>query len=390
MIDTIVLTLNQNIFKITDHDKFEPSTRGLYNNSYGLGSRGYLTCKQNPTSNELKNGIYKPRLTVTRRLNNRTYQIMMKIEFSVPKLIFNNNFDELEEKDFKSVLSTLQQKLKDMDVIVSIQLLANAQVSSIHYSKNIELLNGLIPFTILKEIQKVNITQRLDFNQSDFRNEGHSLKFRANSFEIAFYDKMKDLQKSKISEKRAIEKDNVIQIGMFDKLEVVRKERTLEILRIEVRLNQKQKIRQVLKKIGCETEPTFSNLFKKEIAQKVLLYYLNEIEDSYPKPLYSKLNSAKDFIAQFIIDNPKAKLKDTVEAYGFRQLLEEVGAREARQLLKRFSVSSWYRFIQEINGYNYTNKRVSVFDPMRVSIEEFKPLKTLEFTSKMLNNDKYD
>lgn len=390
MIDTIVLTPKQNMFTIIDHDRFEPSTKGLYDSSYGLGSRSYLTCKQNPTPGELKNGIYKPRLTITKRLYEGAYQTMMKVEFSAPKLIYKNNFDELEEGDFNSVVGVLQQKLKEMGVLVFNQLLVNAPVSAIHYSKNIELFNGLTPYTLLKEIQKANITQRLDFNQSDFRNEGQSLKYRTNSFEIAFYDKVKDLQKSKISEKRAIEKDNAIQMGLFDDIQQYRKQKPIEILRMEIRLNQRQKIRQILEKTNTEIEPTFQNLFKKDIAKRVLIHFLDEIEKQYPKTLYFSPKSNKDFIAQFIIDNPKAKLKDTVLALGFHRTLDEINSREVKELLKNYPTSSWYSFINKMNSYNYPKSNFSAFQIIRNSIEEFKPLKLLDFQDKMINNDKYD
>lgn len=390
MIDTIVLTLKQGMFTITDHDRFEPSTKGLYDGSYGFGGRSYITCKQNPTPAELKNGIYKPRLTVTKRLDNGLYQLVMKIEFSAPKLIFVNNFDELEESDFNLLVSILQQKLKGMGVLAFSQLLTTAPVSAIHYSKNITLTDGLTPYFLLKEIQKANITQRLDFNQTDFRNEGHSLKFRTNSFEIAFYDKLKDLQKAKISEKRAIEDDNIIQMGLFDSLEIIRKQKPFEILRMEIRLNQRQKIRQILRKIGAEVEPTFQNLFKREISQKVLLYHLDQIEGSYPKLLYFKPKSTKDFIAQFVIDNPKTKLKDSIMALGFYTALEEVNTREIRELLRKYPRSIWYRFIKQINSFNYPKNNLSAFEPIRRSVNEFMPLKLVDFQAEMLNNDKYN
>ena len=121
MIDTIVLTLNENSFRIVEHDKFSPSTEGLYCPSgyYRLGGRANLTCVQNPTSKELVAGIYKPRLTATKRFNkHRNFEITLKIEFSIPKLLFGNNFDELEDSNFPLVVSKLNQKLKDMGVLL--------------------------------------------------------------------------------------------------------------------------------------------------------------------------------------------------------------------------------------------------------------------------------
>jgi len=265
MIDTIVLTLNENHFKIVEHNKFSPSTEGLYFRSgyYKLGGRANLSCVQNPTSKELRNGIYKPRLTATKRFDKqRNFEITLKIEFSIPKLLFGNNFDELEDDDFTLVISKLKQSLRDMGVIISEPVLMNARVSAIHYSKNILLVDYTTPYTYLERLSKINLNQRLDLNQTDFRNEGHSLKFRANSFEVAFYDKMKDLHKAKISEKRAEEKGNAIQLKLFEKVQI---KKPFEVLRMEVRLNRRQKLRQVLKNIGIETEPTFQSLFRKDI-----------------------------------------------------------------------------------------------------------------------------
>jgi len=71
------------------------------------------------------------------------------------------------------------------------------------------------------------------------------IKFRTNSFEIAGYDKMKDMEKAKISEKRALEDDNVIQMHLFDKIETTRKNKPLEVFRWEIRLNLRKKISQV-------------------------------------------------------------------------------------------------------------------------------------------------
>jgi len=263
MIDTIVLTLKTGMYTIFEPDYFSPSTKGLTDPTagyYRLGGRSNITCKQNPTSNELKRGIYKPRLTVTKRINRAgNFEIPLKIEFSIPKLLYGNNFDELTNEDFPAVIQKLKAVLKEMGVYLFEKNLVNAPVSSVHYSKNIALTDYTTPYTYLEQLTKLNINKRLDTNRTDFRNEGHSFKYRANSFEIAFYDKIKDLQQAKISEKRAEEKDNTLQLGLFDSL---KQRKPFEVLRFEVRLNQRQKINQILKKIGKEVEPTFTNIVR--------------------------------------------------------------------------------------------------------------------------------
>jgi len=207
MIDTIVLTLKQGMFTIIEPDRFEPSAKLLASNSQNLGGRGYIACKLNPTPNELKRGAYKPRLTATRRFTRKgVFETVLKIEFSIPKLLFGNNFDEATDSDFPFVVQKLKTILKKMGLYVFEKNLVNAPVSAVHFSKNIVLTDYTTPYTYLKELAKININKRLDTNRTDFRNEGHSFKYRANSFEVAFYDKIKDLEKAKISEKRTEKK----------------------------------------------------------------------------------------------------------------------------------------------------------------------------------------
>jgi len=390
MIDTIVLTLKTGMYTIFEHDNFSPSTRGLTDPTtgyYRLGGRSNITCKQNPTSSELKRGIYKPRLTVTKRINrDGNFDIPLKIEFSIPKLLYGNNFDELTDADFPVVIQKLKAILNEMGVRMFEHFLVNAPVSSVHYSKNIALTDYTTPYTYLEQLTKLNINKRLDTNRTDFRNEGHSFKYRANSFEIVFYDKIKDLQQAKLSEKRAEEKDNALQLDLFN---VLKQRKPFEVLRFEVRLNHRQKISQILKKIGKEVEPTFLNIFNQDIAKKVLLHYINEIEEAYPPLMFYQYDSPKKLFTNFLIANPKIKLAHALKMLGLRILLEEIGVREFREITKRYGNSTWYSLNKEMKRWSKIDE-ISVFSLLRNQIKEFRPLKLLEIQNKMLNNDKYN
>ena len=390
MIDTIVLTLKTGMYTIFEPDNFSPSTRGLTDPTagyYRLGGRSNITCKQNPTPNELKRGIYKPRLTVTKRINrDGNFEIPLKIEFSIPKLLYGNNFDELTDTDFPAIIQKLKAVLKEMGVYLFEKNLINAPVSSVHYSKNIALTDYTTPYTYLEQLTKLNINKRLDTNRTDFRNEGHSFKYRANSFEIVFYDKIKDLQQAKMSEKRAEEKDNALQLGLFD---ILTQRKPLEVLRVEIRLNKRQKISQILKKVDKEVEPTFSNIFNQDTAKKVLLYYINEIEEAYPPLLNYQYDSPKKFFTGFLTINPKVKLTLALKMLGLRVLLDEIGAREFREMTKRYGNPVWYSLNKEMKNLSNVDEP-SVFSLLRKQITDFEPLKLLAIQDQMLNNDKYD
>src|SRR5262245_29680440 len=75
------------------------------------------------------------------------------------------------------------------------------------------------------------LSQRLDLAKTDFRNGGHAVRYHANSLDIIFYDKIKDLERARISEKRAIERDNIGQIDLFKGARSLPKQ--LEVLRPE-------------------------------------------------------------------------------------------------------------------------------------------------------------
>ena len=199
---------------------------------------------------------------------------------------------------------------------------------------------------------------------------------------MVFYDKLKDLRKAKISEKRAEEKDNALQMDLFKDVDI---KKPFEVLRMEIRLNRKQKLIQILKKVGFNEEPTFQSLFKKELAQKVLFYYLNEIEAGYPT-LLNYTSDPKDFISEFLINNPNAGFKKAIQMLGLRVLLDGIGIREFREVTRQYGNENWYRLHKELKDLSYPAKD-SPLKFLRQSITEFKPLKMAEFTSATINKE---
>ncbi len=187
MIDTIVLTLTPDMFSITKPEQFEPSTHWALNEKQSTPMG--LKSKQNPTRKEIALGYYKPRLTLLRSVRPlQGYKTLLRIEVSLPKLLFGNNFEELTHKDFAAVINRLVTILKPMGVATTAGQLAQADVSTIHYAKNIPLTDGSTPYHYINKIKEANIKLSLDVNQTDYRNEGHSFKWHCNSYEVVFYD----------------------------------------------------------------------------------------------------------------------------------------------------------------------------------------------------------
>lgn len=374
MVDTIVLMLDAfNNFK---EERFRPQTKQF-------GNHMFYKHMRNPTKKEVEEFGYLPRVTLMKRFGDTK----LKVEFSAPKLVFGNNFDELTEGDFDKVIQILQRKLSFLDIDVFSPLLKNSLVSGIHYSKNIPLTDGSIPYQYIREVSKININKQHDLNKTDYKDGGQSIKFRSNTFEVIFYDKMDDVKKARLSDKRAIENENATQLDLFNQINI---QEPFELLRMEVRLNSRGKIRQMLKKINYQAEPTFKSLFKKKISQKMLLYYLSYIKKAYIPILNYKDTQAQDFYADLLINNPKIRLNKSLEVMGLKTLLDETGVMGFRNITKRFGANRWYRLNQEMKKMNFSKPKSNPFSLLEESIHEFKTFKLVDFEDKVLNNDKYE
>ena len=380
MIDTIVLTLNQGMFVVLERDRFTPSANLLYSEVSGfnrLGGRANMKCTQNPTPYELKIGKYKPRLTLTKRYSaERRFEITLKIEFSVPKLVFGNNFDELSESDFPVVIQKLRLGLRSMGVDAHDENLINAPVSAIHFGKNIPLTDYSIPRSYIAQLAKANYNKSFDMSQTDYFNGGTGMKAHSNSSEIAFYDKLDDLRKAKMSEKRAYEKDYGIQKGLFDNVNL---KKPFEVLRMEIRLGKRQKIRQVLSSLGLSLEPTFKNLFSLALCQKVLLHYLVEIERNYPLIIYYDFSDPSHLFSSLIQNNPEMNLTKVLKYTALGLLVKQAGVSGFRAMTGMFGSRAWYELNKDMKQLKDMSEGRSVFGLLRENITNYKPLSRLDF-----------
>lgn len=158
---------------------------------------------------------------------------------------------------------------------------------------------------------------------------------------------------------------------------------------MEVRLNRRQKIKQLFKTLDIELEPTFINLFNPTISQQVLFHYLDEIENKrLPLFDYKPIN-AKSLLADLVINNPELGIRKTIQLFGLKQIFDSMNPRELRAMFGKYSQRSWYRLIAEAKAINLP-KTKNPLGVIRENLTYFEPLKLVDFQDQMLNNDKYD
>lgn len=334
----------------------------------------YAKFVRNPSKAEKETGKYFPRLTGYKRQFSQEANVRM--EFSVPKLLYLNNLDELEDKDFPLVIDTLQDRLKTMGVVVSKSVLQNASVSSVHFSKNIVLQDGYTVNHLISEMNKVNLRKSFDFAKTRFINDGQSLYAHTTSHQLVIYDKIADLGKDK---KRAIDKDQTIyQRSLFAELN--KEDELQEIIRFEIRLSQKQKMNKVLEDLGYQKNPVFKEVFNTEMSKKVVTDYWKKLIKERNLGLFSLSVSIKDILRTLFLADKKLRPKQAIYLLGLFMLAkDENGMRQLRTIIaKRSHDRTWYRIakdMQEASELITKNKLRDWVTQLDKQLDEYKPYK---------------
>ena len=345
MIDTIILTLKKPNFSIIEDSLFSPSTSVL---NHPEQCKPLMKFVQNPTKEDYVRGIYKPRLTIYKRIND----LSLRIELSIPKFMWLNNVDELQDTDFPNIIKKLDSRLLDMGVLVTAKTLEEASVSGIHFGKNIPLTDYYTASFVIKQLEKVDLYKRLDLNTRDFRNEGHGLYFHTDSYEIIVYDKIADLKKS---QKRAFDKEQTIyQPTLFEPLQ----KNVKELLRLEIRIGSRTKLLNILKPLGYEKENLiFKTLFSQDLAKKVLLQFWKDyFEDKRLKLLDLKIKPDELFeqILKKNNNSRKTSLLKALAITGAYLVGREGNIRKIRSTVEQYySPRTWQRLKKDIKELDY-------------------------------------
>lgn len=375
MIDTVCLLVPKNELRFLSG----VSSWDLYSKT-----EKYSKFVRNPSKTEKDTGNYFPRLTGYSRRFGQDANV--RIEFSAPKLIYLNNLDELEDKDFPQVIATLQERLKDMGVLASKSLLENASVSSVHFSRNLRIEDGYTVNYIISELNKSDLRKSFDFTRTRYINDGQSLYAHCNSHQMIIYDKVADLGKDK---KRSIDKDQTFyQKSLFAELtDKNYSEELREILRIEIRLNYKQKMNKVLKDIGYELNPKFKDVFNSEMSHKILNDYWNKLIKERNLGLFSISLSFKEILQILLMSGNKIGVKQAVYYLGLSALSKDGnGMRELRNIVtKKAHDRTWYRIAKDVRVANELitkNKLRSWVKQIDEKLADYKPYKTKKYEKK--------
>ena len=385
MIDTVVLVFDlgdfrkQTFIKRDSFGQWTPNLGGLLSSRY---QKGKLRSTLRPSSSDKRKGLYRPRLTVIKQCVAGGFMTRLYVELSAPKLLFGNNFSELEESDFDRLCNCIRYRLLPMGVDIPLYAIQNARVWTIHFGKNIVFTDGTIPATILSHLKKNNISSRQRTLERDYKNGGEALYVSTKNHQFCLYDKRKELENARLTEVGNSEKDNWYQVDLFKKRKVVE---PFQVLRLEARFITPEEIQNKLEKAGVEVSrhPTFKELFRVEISRKVLKWEIAELERTTPEPLTFG-GDFEDFVDSLKRQNPKATPTLVAKACMLQQLRMSCGLSTARKLL-RMDSTNWSRLLRDFWTLKYKPPPNDKMAKVRCQIAEFKPVKLDDYAKKCYN-----
>jgi len=379
MIDTVKLMISSFDFEVTQPELFYPDATQALNSD-----RVFATAVQRPSKTDHKIGLYKPSLKLVKRpIEGGGISISLLIEFSAPKLLFGNNFEECHELDLKPLVLKLAQVLRSMGVVVAPQILLTAKVIGIHYGKNYVFTDYSLPYSYMEEMDRANISRVYDVNQADFRNQGHSWKFRTNTFEFTLYDKIKDLEKANVSYKRALESSQNGQLPLLMPLRRLRQKKPFEVLRLEIRFSNTRSIKKLLNDLNIDMEIKFNLLFSKEIAQKACLYHLNKVREALLLTNTRSESGFTQYLSNLIQLNPTSKPKLLFTFAAYKEVVKEKGEQVARLLLDPKNNGSWFRYRQQFKSLIEPKTHFKI-DKIIALTKEFETIRLADYSQYLL------
>lgn len=204
------------------------------------------------------------------------------------------------------------------------------------------------------------------------------LRYHASSYEVTFYDKLKDLEQANISEKRAIENDNFIQRDLFRQ---GKQPKQLEVLRMEVRFGNRSKIKAMLAKLDIKASVTFRELFSAAIAKKMLLHYWQTAVQDMPILAMSQHKPEDLMLAMLAEGKGTAKPAKLLQRLGALVLVRNIGMRGIKSMLSGHCTDrTWQRLKKELEGLDMTTSmKYAAIRNVSNALAQFEPLKLAPF-----------
>lgn len=380
-IDTVTLLFHANQFAVLEPARFTPNaTNILKATNYDLGRGAYMPAKCNPFKKDNQTFGYLPYLTLYVGVRGGGLSKGLRVQFSLPKLLRGNNFDELDEVDFEAVCQRILDGLAYYKLRIwgGTETIKNAQCQVIHYSKNFVLPHTMTSNEVLREIRKCDVNAWKATSEDKYSNGGYGYKTRTKYKEVAFYDKMTEYFKSKRGQPHYDDDTKQLTFDLFN--DIARKSLP-EVFRMEIRLGNPRTIKAALKNARLPPDDlTFQTLFQHDYSQKVLQWHLDDYYSRYPKIVSADVESELELLSDLFVQNPSRHMSTIMAAIGLYTLNKQSGMRELKDIVGAKGVAALHRLARKTNDQlRYDTEKPEVFELLQAELDKFRPVYLADF-----------
>lgn len=282
---------------------------------------------------------YLPTIEMFETLNEDRNDVryLLKVQFSVPKLLYTNSLQEASELDFERVLYALKKALSRVGIILESSTVANARVSEAHFCKNVLLPPEIRMQEILAELSRTDINKVVDITKKEFKHGGQLLHIYSGTIERVFYDKVSDALRPKVKRKdkgrMGHERDIIERYNLENQ----------EVFRYEYRLKKGQTVkREINAALGREpkTLVVLKDLFMPNLCKTVLLQSWRGLVQR-PENQLALIGPTDDLqLLLHIITGAKERggahsMNHALISYGLTCAIRDHGAKEVRRAIYR-------------------------------------------------------
>ncbi|HZM64065.1 MAG TPA: phage/plasmid replication protein [Candidatus Saccharimonadales bacterium] len=378
-IDTVILTLKAHEFALLEPSRFTPHAgRILGAEAVDMGRNKYFGATCNPSKQETAIHGYLPYLTLYRALRGGGLVTELRIQFSAPKMLYGNNFDEPEEYEFGELCHRLLDALEVYKIKVrgGLRTIADAQVATVHYSKNFVLTNYLSARQAILDLQKSDVSAWRDVSQTDYVNSGYGFKTHSKYHELAFYDKLAEYNKGKRGQP-TFDTDRQMSFD-FDKHAM---RQPFEVLRMEVRFGNSKAIKRAFEQARLPTDDLrFTTIFRQDFSQMVLEWHLQDHYSRYPKIAEATNVDLLELFGELYMQNPGRRLSSIVNAVGIHALAKDAGTRKLKDIVGPEGSQALLRLAKRANReLRYKAEKSEVFELLAAALDRFEPVHLHDF-----------
>jgi hypothetical protein len=323
---------------------------------YNLPNNNQYFCEQKVkkggcllwTNNKWRNeqtakGLYTPKYWIEEDFINKNRQFFI-IEFSAPKMLFNNNLTELKNEHLEPLVEAIISFCRQIKISIFTNQILNARPIVLAIGKNISLteicscdlaIKTLFPFDY-----KPHTNHRV-INFDDYKERGKELYFNIKKTETTkFYDKKADIINRAETNK---EKELAEQFKNPDCV--------IEILRFERTFKNSRKISEKFAPYLKKQPPTLKNLFKTEFWDALLKEEVNTLLNNPLQNFMLLATEQRPFIEAYLNKHFK-HIQTKNNVVGLITQLQGLGlAKTRQQFLTDFkSRQTWYNYQKHLTA----------------------------------------